>query len=134
MPIASSSNFFSTRIPNSSSFSVRFVTRMPWMFMLFFGGKTILPTAAFSQSCSSCVFLSICCHSCLILTWLFSFSYSTMLVSDSSFRRFVSFCLGMLECFESSLRLCHAPSSIRLRNWSIFSKTTTYRLFSAFLF
>lgn len=88
---------------------------------------------AFSQSCLS-VFLSICCHSCLILTWFFWVSYSIMLVSDSSFERVSSFCFGILEFFESSLRLCHVLSWIRLRSWSSFSKTATDRLFSAFLF
>jgi len=104
------------------------------MFMLFFGGSIMVPTAAFSQFCSSSVFLSICCHSFFIRSWFFLVSYSIMLVSDSSLERDSSFCFGMFECSDSSLRLCQAPSSIRLSSWTSFCKTTTDRLRLAFLF
>lgn len=124
--MASSSSFLLTRILSSSSFSVRFVTWMPCTFIPFFDGSTIVPMAAFSQFCSSSVFLSICCHSCLILMWFFWVLYSIMLVSDSSLERVSSFCFGILECFESSLRLCQVPSWIRFRSGSIFGKTATY--------
>jgi len=134
MPMASSSNFLLMRILISSSFSVRFVTWMPCTFIPFFGGSIMVPTAAFSQFCSLSVLLSICFHSCLILTWFFSVLYSIMLVSDSSLDRVLSFCFGMHDCFESSLRLCQAPSSIRFRKWSIFGKTTTGRVCLVFLF
>lgn len=110
---------------SSSSRSVRFDTLMPCMSMLFFAGSMMVPTAVFDGCCSSSVFLSICCHSFLILTWFLLVSYSSMLVSDSSLERASSFCFEILECFESLLRLCHAPSSIRLRKWSSFGKADT---------
>ncbi len=117
--MASSSSILLMRMLSSSSFSVKFVTAMPWMFMVLFGGSMMLPVAVFWQFCSVSMFLSMFCHFWVILILVFVLSSSIMFVSESVLERDSSFCFGMFERLERLLSVCQVPSSIRLSMWSI---------------
>lgn len=57
-----------------------------------------------------------------------------MLILDRSFEMVLILCSGTFVCLERFLRLCQAPSSIRVRNWSSLGKIATGSVSLGFLF